>query len=365
MTVNYHSDVVGSLLRPGYLKSAREAFEAGQLSASAFKEVEDRAVDQAIAMQEGAGLDVVSDGEMRRFMFMGPLSETVEGISMVEGHTMMWHDLEGNSVEWPMPFAVTGRLKRTRSMVSEEYSYARGRARKPLKMTVPSPMMLNGFWSPKHSEGAYPGGAFDMFADCVDIIREEINELARLGCEHIQIDAPELSFAIDPRAREWLMSMGVDTARMLTDGIDMLSALTDTPGVDFSLHVCRGNNEGLFMAEGGYDEIAQAVFERSRGFDSFVLEYDDERAGDFAPLSHVPDDKRVVLGLVSTKTATLETVADISSRIEDAAKYVDRDRLALCSQCGFASTLLSTQMNEQEQEAKLRLIASAAHEIWG
>lgn len=364
MSTSYRSDVVGSLLRPAYLKEARAAFDAGRLLPHDFKEIEDRAVDQAIALQEGAGLDVVTDGEMRRFMFMGPLSETVEGITTVSGHSMLWFDQGDAAVEWPMPFAVTGKLRRVRSMVSEEYAYARARARKPLKATVPSPMMLNGFWSPKDSSGAYPGGAFEMFAECVDIVRAEIDELVRLGCTYIQVDAPELSYAIDERTRDWFAKQGIDTDRMLTEGVDMLSAVTGAPGVHFALHVCRGNNEGMFIAAGGYDRIAKAVFDRARGFDSYVLEYDDERSGDFSPLAMVRDDKRVVLGLVSTKSGALESVESLQSRVADAARFVDRERLALSSQCGFGTTVHSAPMTEQEQEAKLCLIADAARAIW-
>jgi 5-methyltetrahydropteroyltriglutamate--homocysteine methyltransferase len=225
-------------------------------------------------------------------------------------------------------------------------------------------MMLNGFWSPKHSPGAYPGGAFEMFADCVDIVRAEIEELVRLGCTYIQIDAPELSYCIDSRTRDWFATQGIDTNRMIDEGIDMLSAITGAPGVHFALHVCRGNNEGMFIAAGGYEAIATALFKRAKGYHSYILEYDDERSGDFSPLAQVPDDKRVVLGLVSTKTPRLEPLSELASRVADAARFIDRDRLALTSQCGFGTTVLSTPMTEQEQEAKLCLIGEAAHAIW-
>lgn len=366
MNHSCRADVVGSILRPAYLRQARADLDAGDITLHDFKVIEDRAVDGAIAMQEGVGLDVITDGEMRRFMFMGPLSEAVEGIEPVDDQPMVWFDGEGNQVVWHNPVGVTGKLRRLRSVVAEEYTYARSRARKPVKVTVPSPMMLFSFWSPARCADIYPGGAFEMFADAVDVVRAEVEELARLGCQNIQVDAPELATLVDPRTRDWYTERGMEPERMLTEGIDMIDAVVaGIPGVHFGLHVCRGNNEGMWMAEGGYDYIAEAIFRRAKGYHSYVLEYDDERAGDFAPLAQVPDDKRVVLGLVSTKTPTLESVEDLASRIEDATRYVDRERLAITSQCGFGTTMLSAPMTEQEQEAKLRRIAETAEQVWG
>src|SRR5919108_648919 len=188
----YRAEVIGSMLRPSYLQEARAAFQGGALSAHDFKRVEDRAVDQVIAMQEGAGVDVVSDGEMRRFLFMGPITETVEGIEPVEHDSAMpWSSPEGD-IEWASPLAVTSKLRKRRSLVTEEYSYARARARLPLKATVPSPLVLFGLWNREYSTGAYPD-AFAMFADAAEVGRSEIHELVALGCEYIQVDAPELA----------------------------------------------------------------------------------------------------------------------------------------------------------------------------
>ena len=197
----YRAEVIGSMLRPSYLKEARAAFEQGKLPAHDFKRVEDRAVDQVIALQEGTGVDVVTDGEMRRFLFMGPITETVEGIELVEHDSAMpWSSPEGD-LEWTSPAAVTSKLRKVRSMVTEEYSYARARARLPLKVTVPSPLVLYGFWSPKHSTAAY-GDPFEMFADAAEVGRSEIQELVTLGCEYIQVDAPELATLVDHRVDE-------------------------------------------------------------------------------------------------------------------------------------------------------------------
>ena len=230
-------------------------------------------------MQEGAGVDVVSDGEMRRFLFMGPITETVEGIELVDHDSAMpWSTPEGD-VEWTSPAAVTSKLRKRRSMVTEEYSYARARARLPLKVTVPSPLVLYGFWSPKHSTGAY-SDAFAMFADAAEIGRSEIQELVSLGCEYIQVDAPELATLVDPRVRDWAERMGFGAERMLTEGIDLINAMVEgVSGVRLGIHLCRGNNAGMWMASGGYEYIAQALFERATAFDAFFLEYDDAALG--------------------------------------------------------------------------------------
>jgi 5-methyltetrahydropteroyltriglutamate--homocysteine methyltransferase len=361
----YRAEVIGSMLRPSYLQEGRAAFEQGALQAHELKRLEDRAVDQAIAMQEGAGVDVVSDGEMRRFLFMGPITETVEGIELVDHDSAMpWSTPDGD-IEWRSPAAVTSKLRKVRSMVTEEYSYARARARLPLKVTVPSPLVLYGFWSPKHSTAAY-ADAFAMFADAAEVGRSEIQELVSLGCRYIQVDAPELATLVDPRVRDWAASLGFAAERMLTEGIDLINSMVEgVTGVRLGIHLCRGNNAGMWMASGGYDYIAKALFERATAFDAFFLEYDDDRSGSFEPLARAPDDKQVVLGLVSTKSPALETPQELTARIDDAARFVAREQLGLSTQCGFASIAAGNPITEADEERKLRLVADTAHAVWG
>jgi 5-methyltetrahydropteroyltriglutamate--homocysteine methyltransferase len=360
----FRAEVIGSLPRPSYLKEARAAFERGELSPLAFKRVEDRAVDQMIALQEGAGVDVVTDGEMRRFLFMGPITEAVDGIEPVEhGNAMPWASPQGET-EWVFPAAVTSKLTKRRSMVTEEYSYARARARRPLKVTVPSPLVLFGLWNPRYSTGAYPD-AFAMFADAAEVGRSEIQELVALGCQYIQVDAPELATLVDPRIREWTQSLGIAAERMLSEGIDLINGMVQgLSGVRLGIHLCRGNNAGMWMASGGYDYIAGALFERATAFDAFLLEYDDPRSGSFEPLSRAPDDKQVVLGLVSTKGPELETADELAARIEDAARHFPREQLGLSTQCGFASIAAGNPIDEVAEERKLRLVADVAHSTW-
>ena len=316
-------------------------------------------------MQEGTGVEVVTDGEMRRFLFMGPLTETVEGIEPVEGHDPMpWSSPEGD-LEWISPIAVTSTLRKRRSLVTEEYSYARSRARLPLKVTVPSPLMLFGLWSPRHSTGAYPD-AFAMFADGAEIVRSEIEELVSLGCEYIQVDAPELATLVDPRVRDWAEAQGFPAERMLTEGLELVNGVAEgVSGARLGIHLCRGNNAGMWMASGGYDYIAGALFERATAFDAFFLEYDDERSGSFEPLAGAPDDKQVVLGLVSTKTAALEEPGELAARIDEAGRFIPRDQLGLSTQCGFASIASGNPIGEADEEQKLRLVADTARAAWG
>lgn len=361
----FRAEVVGSMLRPSYLKEARGAFEAGQMQVRQFKRLEDRAVDQVIATQEGSGVEVVTDGEMRRFLFMGPITETVAGIELVEhGTAMPWASPAGET-EWVAPAAVTAKLEKKRSLVCEEYSYARARARLPLKVTVPSPLVLYGFWSTQYSTAAY-SDPFEMFADAAAVGRSEIEELVALGCEYIQVDAPELATLVDPRVRDWAQAQGMPAERMLTDGIDLINGMAEgISGVRLAIHLCRGNNAGLWMASGGYDYIADALFERATAFDAFLLEYDDPRSGSFEPLARAPQDKQVVLGLVSTKNPRVETVDEIAARIDEAARSFPREQLGVSTQCGFASVAFGNPITEEAEAQKLRLVAEVARSVWG
>ncbi len=270
----------------------------------------------------------------------------------------------GGDVEWVFPAAVTAKLRKKRSMVCEEYSYARARARRPLKVTVPSPLVLYGLWNPRYSTAAYDD-AFAMFADAAEVGRSEIQELVALGCEYVQVDAPELATLVDPRIRDWTQSLGLPAERMLTEGIDLINGMVEgISGVRLAIHLCRGNNAGMWMASGGYDFIAQALFERAGAFDAFLLEYDDPRSGTFEPLAQAPDDKQVVLGLVSTKSDREETAEELLGRIDDAARYVARDQLGLSTQCGFASIAEGNPISEEAQERKLRLVVEVARTAW-
>ncbi len=360
----YRADVVGSLLRPEYLKEARRQHEAGELSDVAFKEVEDRAVDAAIAMQIEAGVDVITDGELRRYAFFGHLIDATEGFDKLGGWAIPFHDDEGNEIVFPRPVVVE-KLKQKRHLCAEEFSYLRARAAgHPTKSTLISAQQAAAYYDPERSKGAYPN-IEAYLADVVDILRAEVAELIRLGCTYIQLDAPQYAALLDPEIREGYRTRGNDPDKLLDRCIELDNAVIgDHPGITFGIHLCRGNNQSRYYASGGYDPIAEQVFQRTN-FDTFLLEYDDERSGGFEPLQHVPDDRAVVLGLVTTKKPALESKDSLTRRIQEASQYVPLDRLALSPQCGFASTEEGNHLTETEQTAKLRLVAEVAREVWG
>jgi 5-methyltetrahydropteroyltriglutamate--homocysteine methyltransferase len=366
----YHAEVIGSLLRPQYLKDARKHWEAKQINTREFKRSEDRAVDDMIQLQERSGVEVVTDGEMRRTHFIAPLTDVISGVKSIPAFTRVWrrpHEPgeQAQETQIQVQYAVVEKIQRQRSLTAEEFSYARARATKPLKVPLPSPLMMTLRWSPEFSRAAYPD-PFGLFADAAAIVRQEAQELALLGCEYIQIDAPELGMLCDPeRRKQDFADRGMDPDRLLTEGIDLLNAVADVPGVTFAFHVCRGNNKGYYVGEGGYEPIARQVFKRANNYAILLLEYDDWRSGSFEPLQEIPADKDVVLGLISTKRLELEPVDGLVKRIEEASRYFPREKLGISTQCGFGTVWDVNPIPETTQEAKLRLVADIARRVWG
>lgn len=358
------SDVVGSLLRPGYLLQARDEFEQGRLTPAAFKAIEDRAVREAVSLQETAGLDAITDGELRRYAFFGHLVDALEGFSKYSGWSITFRDDEGHQAPLQRPVVVE-KLRWKRQMAVEEFTYLRGRTTRPVKVTLVSAQQAAAYYDPDKSAGAY--ATRDAYlADLVDFTRREIAELIRLGCEYIQIDAPQYAALLDENIREGYRQRGADPDKMLDACIELDNAIIagHPAGVTFAIHICRGNHKSMFYASGGYDRIAEHVFGRSN-FQRFLLEYDDERSGSFAPLKYVPEDRVVVLGLVSSKKPAMESGAELKARIAEAAKVVPLERLALSAQCGFASTHEGNRLTEEDQRRKLELVARTAREVWG
>ena len=358
----YRSDIVGSLLRPTYLKKAREDFAAGRLTDAEFKRIEDRAVDESVALHLRTGLDVLTDGEMRRYAFYGHMIDAIEGFDKLGGWSIPFRNEAGEEFSHPRPLVVS-KLRRKRHMCAEEFTYLRARTEHPSKTTLLSAQQAAAYYDANKSSGAYP--TVDAFlADLVDLLRDEVAELVRLGCTYIQVDSPQYAALIDANIREGYRQRGNDPDRLLDLSIEMDNAvISGHPNVVFGLHLCRGNNQSKFYASGDYAPIAK-VFRQTK-FQRFLLEFDDERSGGFEPLSHVPHDRTVVLGLISTKKATLETKDELKTRIRAAEKFVPLERLALSPQCGFASTLEGNLLTEADQEAKLRLVAETAREVWG
>jgi 5-methyltetrahydropteroyltriglutamate--homocysteine methyltransferase len=368
--IQAHTDVVGSLLRPPELIAARERLERGELGVPEFKRIEDAAVDEAVLLQEDAGMDVVTDGEMRRLSFQSGLPDAVDGFGEVPLDAYLWGDWHGDeqvgdrATERPPRLGVKEPLRRRRHIAAEELTYLRSRATRIPKITLTSPSLYANLWSPDVSREAYP--TLDAFLeDVVDIMRDEVRELARLGAVYLQLDAPHYPLLIDPATRAFYESQGWTLERWLDRGIELDNAVIDAaPDVTFGFHLCRGNQGSRWLVSGGYDPIAPRVFRGVRA-DRLLLEYDDERSGGFEPLREVPDDRMVVLGLVTTKSGRRETADELERRTREAAKHIDIERLAISPQCGFATSVIGNAVSVEDERAKLRTIAEAAARIWG
>lgn len=358
-----HSDVVGSLLRPTSLLEAQTQRAAGVLTDAQFKAVEDRAVTEVVTLQEDAGLDVVTDGELRRYAFYGHLVDALEGFDKLGGWGITFRDDAGTETRLQRPVVVE-KLKWRRQMSVEEFTWLRGRTSKVVKVTLLSAQQAAAYYDPDKSKAAY--ATRDAYlADIVDFTRREIAELVRLGCTYVQIDAPQYAALLDETIREGYRQRGSDPDKLLDACIELDNAIiAGHPGITFGIHICRGNHKSMFYASGGYDRIAKQIFSRSH-FQRFLLEYDDARSGTFAPLVHVPEDRTVVLGLISSKRAELESAAEIRARIAEAARVVPIERLALSPQCGFASTHEGNRLTFDDQRRKLELVGEVARQVWG
>jgi 5-methyltetrahydropteroyltriglutamate--homocysteine methyltransferase len=366
-TGTLRAEVVGSLLRPPELLDARRRHQAGELDDASFKRIEDRAVLEAIRLQEEVGVDVLSDGEYRRAGWATHFFESVEGLKNVGGTVLPWRDEAGNPLPEGAPArarpVVMGKLRARHSACTEEWTFLRGHTDRPAKVTLVSAEMAAALYDPELSREAYPTRD-DYFADVIEVLRGEVAEVARLGCTYVQLDAPQYGALVDPEMRERFRRRGDDPDRMIDAGVEMDNAIMDGfPGVTFGLHICRGNNQSRFYAEGDYEPVTR-IFERS-SFDRFLLEYDDERSGGFSPLRAVPDDRVIVLGLLTTKRPDLESAAELKNRIEEAGRYISRERLALSPQCGFASVAEGNQLSFDDQRAKLELVVEVARSVWG
>ena len=368
--VRARADVVGSLLRPPELLKAREELGAGRMSRAEFKAIEDRAVDEAIALQEEAGLEVVTDGEMRRLSFQSQMAAAVDGFGEYDIDAFLWGEWRGDESvgEWskdrPTSLGVVGKLVRKRHLSAEEFTYLRARTTRTPKITLPSPSMWVNFWSPERSASAYPT-LEGFLADIVDILRDEVAELVRLGATYIQLDAPHYALLLDPKTRAFYEEQGWSLEKWLSRGIEMDNAVMGQfPGVSFGFHICRGNQESRWLAEGGYDSIAKPIFRKIRA-QRLLLEYDDERSGTFEPLRDVPEDKTVVLGLVSTKRPGLEPLEELTGRIKEASRFVPLERLAVSPQCGFSTSIVGNFISVEDEKRKLKRVVEAARAVWG
>jgi 5-methyltetrahydropteroyltriglutamate--homocysteine methyltransferase len=295
----------------------------------------------------------------------------VEGFGEWDIDAFLWGDWQGDervgdkSTARPARLGVTGKLRRKRHLAAEEFTYLRGRlTRAQKKVTLTSPSLYANFWQPELSGGVYP--TLDNFlADVVDLLRDEVAELARLGCTYIQLDAPHYPLLLDPQTRRFYESRGWTLDKWLAQGIALDNAvISGFPNVTFSMHLCRGNQGSRWLVEGGYDLIARPIFQGVH-VQRLLLEYDDERSGGFEPLREVPEDKVVVLGLVTTKSPRQETVDELHARLVEASRYLPLERLAISPQCGFATSVIGNAITADDEVRKLRTLAETARAVWG
>jgi 5-methyltetrahydropteroyltriglutamate--homocysteine methyltransferase len=369
VVIEARSDVVGSMLRPPRLIEAREQFVSRRLSFAGLKAVEDHAVDEALRLQADAGVEVVTDGEMRRVSFQSQLPASIDGFSDWDLDAFLWGEWHGDEtsgdlrVERP-ELAVVGKLRRRRSLCAEELAFARGRTDRVLKVTLPSPSLFANFWDPGRAPPEYRS-LEDFLADVAELLKEEVDELEAMGATYLQLDAPHYTMVLDPHYRDFYASRGWPPERWIELGVELDNrVIGDRPGLDFGFHLCRGNQASRWLVEGGYEAVAEQIFGHVRAR-RLLLEYDDPRSGSFEPLVSVPADRWVVLGLVTTKRPGLESVDDLARRIVTASRYIPLERLAVSTQCGFGTSVLGNALSIPEQQEKLRLVARVARTVWG
>ncbi len=365
MTARFHADHVGSLLRPPELLSARKARAEGRLGAEELRAAEDRAILDVLALQRDVGLGIYSDGELRRDAWMSDLAEAVEGFTP-ERVPMQWRG-PGASGEGSRAMVAGARLRQTRRLTAHEASFLKAHSPGPFKITMPSPsVFIQASYRPGITDKVYPtrGALLD---DLVPIVRGEIAALLDEGVSYVQLDAPQYTYYGDPTLSEAMRRDGIDPEQMVeaavAGDVACLQGLA-REGVTLACHVCRGNNRSRWVAEGGYDFLAERLF-GALPVDTFLLEYDSERAGGFEPLRFVPRGKTVVLGLVTTKEPRLESPDELQRRIEEASRYVPLENLALSPQCGFASVAEGNLLSVDDQRRKLELVVDTARKVWG
>jgi methionine synthase II (cobalamin-independent) len=373
------TDVVGSLLRPPQLKEARTRFDEGAMTADALRAVEDEAVRAAVRLQEDAGLDVVSDGEMRRLNFQDSFGASVEGYDASRSTLKVYEErVEGSAPgrRWDIPTmhhagtAVShrrpakARLRLSQNIPLDEYRFVHEVAERPAKVSLIGPDRISQRFEHENSTAVYRD--MDAFlADVVAIERQIVASLVEAGCRYVHIDAPGFTAYVDEPSLSQMRARGEDPAQNFARSLKAEAAvIADFPGVTFGIHLCRGNQRSMWHREGSYDAIAERLF-NELPHQRFLLEYDTPRAGSFAPLRFVPKGRVAVLGLVSTKASELETVDALKRRIEEASKFLPFDQLAISPQCGFASDVVGNLLSPDDQKRKLDRVVETARQVWG
>ena len=369
MAETYRAENLGSLLRPAELKKARQGFQDGRLGQEEFRRVEDDAVLKALERQKSIGLDIFTDGEFRRAGFQNDLEEAVDGFVETDqpAVTRIWKVPGDQPEQLGTRHVVGGKLRQVRRLTETQTAFLSEHAPGPFKMTVPSPNQFPAItFQPGLTDRVYPTRS-DLLIDLVSIIKDEISAIIQDGVRYIQLDEPRYSYYVDPIWRQHLRDLGEDPDKAFQEALAAAYSCLEgarREGLTVAIHLCRGNNQSKWYAEGGYEPIAEALF-GTLAVDRFLLEYDTERAGTFEPLRFVPKDKMVVLGLISSKDPTLESQDELLRRIDEASGYFPVENMAISAQCGFASMAAGNLLTEDEQWRKLELVVETSRKVWG
>jgi 5-methyltetrahydropteroyltriglutamate--homocysteine methyltransferase len=360
----FRADHVGSLLRPAALRQAFRQYAAGELSNDRFSAVQDECIRKAVALQERVGLQVVTDGEFRRGSYWGRFVERTEGFE-VRPAAFKFRDDAGQEVEFTGPYA-KAKIRHYRPLAVDEFAFLRGVTKVTAKITLPAPSTMHFYRFNDFADRAVYSDAETFFSDLAQLYRREIVALAEAGCRYVQLDEVAVALLCDPMIRGQVKALGGEPDRFVDLYVEVINqAVADCPAdMIIGVHMCRGNFKGRYIGAGGYESVAERFFARTNAT-HYLLEYDTNRAGDFAPLRFVPKGKGVVLGLISSKSPILESLTALKQRIEEAARYLDIDRLGIGPQCGFASTVAGNPLTETDEEAKLALVVRAASSFWG
>jgi 5-methyltetrahydropteroyltriglutamate--homocysteine methyltransferase len=363
----FRADHVGSLLRPPELHAARAARKAGKIDAGELRQVEDQAIRDAVRLQEELGFHAVTDGEFRRaYWHIDFLTQFDNAVAIPPNVKARFHTEAGDIEAQPPGIRVVGKLARSKFIMGEDFAFLKSATKVTPKVTIPSPSNMH-FRGGRAAidEKAYPDMA-EFYADLGRIYAEEVAALGAAGCTYLQLDEVFLAYLCDPKLRDQVRSIGENPDTLPRTYANLINAAIATrpPGMTLAMHLCRGNFTSAWVAEGGYDPVAEILF-NDINIDGYFLEYDSPRAGTFAPLRFVPKGKKVVLGLVTTKKAELEKPDELRRRIDEAAKYVPLDQICLSPQCGFASTEEGNRVTLDDEIAKLRLVQEVAHLVWG
>lgn len=359
----FRADHIGSLLRPARLRQAFRDRAKGEIGEAQFERLQDDSIREVIRFQEALGFRVVTDGEFRRGSYWGRFVDLTDGLE-VRDALFTFRDDHGHESGFTAPH-VTGKLRRSRALSLDEFVFARDTAEAQVKITMPAPSTMH-FWRGRAyaDPGLYDSPA-EFFRDLGKVYREEIADLAAAGCRYVQLDEVAIAMLCDPQARQRVAADGADPDALVDLYVDAINeAVANRPaGMAVGIHMCRGNFKGKYLAEGGYDSVAERLFQRA-DVSHFLLEFDTPRAGDFAPLRFVPKHKGVVLGLVSSKTPALEPLDLLKRRVEEASRSIDVGQLAVSPQCGFASTVAGNPVTEADERAKLARVVETAQAIW-